>query len=112
MRRMTKHLALIAIIGFGLTACEPRDKGAEMAACNLDEMRSDYPDKARAWREFTADVNAGRDHKTTYEMIVRHRMDFLRFCMRAKGWDVKPETSCLQQHADQTNCYIRATDET
>lgn len=108
---MTKHFALIAIIGFGLSACEQRDKGADMAACNLEEMKSNYPDKASLERDFARapTIDQSREY---HKMLKDRRFDFVKFCMRAKGWNVKPETSCLQEYADQANCYIRATDET
>lgn len=79
-----------------------------MAACNLEEMKSNYPDKASLERAYAKATTDGQSQEF-YRMLKNKRFDFVKLCMRAKGWSPKPENSCLQQYSDQANCYVAAS---
>lgn len=93
-----------------LTGCDyGRDVGSDMAACQIDEMKTTRRDRSEKERWLKAETNAG-NAKELADSLARERLDFIRTCMRSKGWDVRSEDPrCYPEGMDEATCYKRVT---
>ena len=111
--RTVVRLAPIALLGLALSSCDQvkRDVGADVAACNLEEMKTNYPDKANNWRDLGKAIAAGdeQNKQALFKILAEDKLKYVSLCMRARGWQLKPENHCLQKDADMPNCYEPAT---
>lgn len=104
------RIAAVALaVGF-LSACDraSRDVGADMAACNLEEMKTNYPAKANNWRDLERAADEQRAN-VVLDRLKNEKDMFLRLCMRVRGWQPSGTTGCGSSNSHQANCYEPAT---
>jgi hypothetical protein len=102
-------IAAVVVVFLVLSACESssKDVGADMAACTLEEMKTNYPDKANNWRDVEKAVasNNVEGTKALFRSMTDDRLKYVSLCMRARGWEQRYDIACT---LDQVNCYVRA----
>lgn len=108
-RTIMRIVAAALAVGL-LSACDraSRDVGADMAACDLEEMKAQYEFKTRLYRE----RSYATDQETrsgVISVIELERARYLKLCMRTRGWQQRSSDRCGTEEADKPKCYEPAT---
>ena len=109
------QISVVVLATGVLSACDraSRDVGADMAACNLEEFKTNYPSKARLWRDLEVAADEG-ERQLQPVKLVNQRRQFLKWCMRVRGWELPNGHTtqiarCFLDNFDQANCYQPAS---
>jgi hypothetical protein len=117
------RIAAVALAASVVSACDraSSDVGADLAACMLEEGRTDYGDKRSNKAVLVESVDRGDEgRRALYSGILRTDAKmYYSTCMRSRGWQLKAEDRCsdflLEMSADRVNdadkpyCYEPAT---
>ncbi len=108
-----KRFVALTFAAASLAACEQRDRGADAAACNLEEMKTNYPGKVINERNYNEAVRSFQPAETIaarLDALDQDRLFYVQLCMRTKGWVIdKAQAECQKKLRHVERCYVPAT---